>query len=252
MKIQYCSDLHLEFPDNQNYLKANPILPLGDILILAGDITLLRVKDNYKWFFKKLSKQFKAVYWIPGNHEYYYSDQATIATPLFEKIFENVFLLNNKTIVIENVELIFSTLWSHIPVQQEWVTQKNVSDFEVIKKEGKTIMPNDFNAMHAVDLAFIKTEIAKPTGNKKIVVTHHVPTLMHYPKQYLNSQINGAFATELFDVIESSNVDYWIYGHHHCNTPDFKIGKTTMLTNQLGYVHHQENILFKNDKFIEI
>ena len=55
MKIQYCSDLHLEFPENQNYLKANPILPLGDILILAGDITLLRVKENYLWFFKKLS-----------------------------------------------------------------------------------------------------------------------------------------------------------------------------------------------------
>ena len=221
-------------------------------MVLAGDITLLRVKENYLWFFKKLSKQFKAVYWLPGNHEYYHSDLANFETPLFENILKNVFLLKNKTIIIENVELIFSILWSYIPVQHEWITQKNVSDFHYIKLNGKTIMPKDFNVMHEADLEFIKEEIAKPTGNKKIVVTHHVPTLMHYPTQYLNSEINGAFATELFDVIESSNVNYWIYGHHHCNTADFNVGKTTMLTNQLGYVHHQENILFRNDKFFEI
>ena len=252
MKIQYCSDLHLEFSANQDFLKSNSILPVGDILILAGDITLLKVKENYKWFFKKLSKNFKAVYWIPGNHEYYHSDLALIKRPLFEKIFENVFLLNNATVIIEDVELIFSTLWSHIPTQHEWTVQKNVSDFFYIRNDGKTIMPKDFNEMHETDLHFIKTEIAKPTTKKRIVVTHHVPTFQHYPPQYKNSEINGAFATELFDVIENSNVDYWIYGHHHSNTADFKIGKTTMLTNQLAYVHQQEHLLFRNDKIIEI
>jgi len=36
MKIQYCSDLHLEFPTNAIFLKNHPIEPAGEILILAG------------------------------------------------------------------------------------------------------------------------------------------------------------------------------------------------------------------------
>jgi len=35
MKIQYASDLHLEFRDNAHYLRNNPITPIGDILLLA-------------------------------------------------------------------------------------------------------------------------------------------------------------------------------------------------------------------------
>ena len=81
-----------------------------------------------------------------------------------------------------------------------------------------------------------------------MVVTHHVPTYKNYPEKYKDSIINEAFAVELFDFIETFAPDYWIYGHTHGNTPDFEIGKTKLLTNQLGYMKYGEQDGFNNDK----
>ena len=69
---------------------------------------------------------------------------------------------------------------------------------------------------------------------------------------YRGSDLNEAFAVELFNTIEASTIDYWIYGHHHSNTPNFTIGNTQMLTNQLGYVQNGEHQFFNAAKTIQL
>ncbi len=252
MKIQYCSDLHLEFPENNLFFKNNPLKIEGDILILAGDILLFKDMDKHEYFFNYVSENFKFTYWIPGNHEYYYSDISERSNSFKEQIRDNVYLVNNVTEIHDGIKFIFSTLWSKISLQNEWQIQKGLSDFRVIKKDGDIFTPFDYNLLHQKSIDFLKKELNQNKQSKTVVITHHVPTFINYPEKYKGSILNEAFATELFDFIDESNINYWIFGHSHENISNFNIGKTKLVTNQLGYISYGEHKNFNIGKYFKI
>ncbi|MCX8482300.1 MAG: metallophosphoesterase [Crocinitomicaceae bacterium] len=252
LKLQYASDLHIEFPTNKEFIKQNPLLPVGDVLVLAGDIVPFAIIEKHKDFFSYVSDHFETTYWLPGNHEYYHFDIAEKSGVLHEKIRSNVFLVNNTSVVHENAKLIFSTLWSQISPGHQWQIERSLNDFHLIKHQGYRFSAELYNQLHAESLAFIQNELKTVQKEKIAVFTHHCPTFLNYPEQYKGDVLNEAFAVELFDVIESSNIDYWAYGHHHSNIPEFSIGNTKLITNQLGYVQRNENRLFETNKVIEL
>lgn len=252
LKIQYCSDLHLEMAANMLHMQKYPLQVKGDVLILAGDIVPFGLMHQHEYFFDFVAKNFKYTWWIPGNHEYYHGDIRTRSGIVNEQIRENVALVNNTKITYEGVEFIFSTLWSRINPENAWQILRAMSDFHVIKYGDQKFTTFLFNQLHDECLKFIKSAIAQTSSIKKVVVTHHIPTFMNYPPKYLGDAINEAFAVELFDLIEPSNIHAWIFGHHHYNIPEFKIGNTSMLTNQLGYVRHGENRLFDSGRILEL
>jgi predicted phosphohydrolase len=248
MIIQYASDLHLEFSENQRYLKSNPLQPNGDVLILAGDIVPFAALDQHDAFFDYLSDHFKTTYWIPGNHEYYQFDLQQKCGTINEAIRSNVHLVNNIAIKQEGVQFIFSTLWSKISASNQEQLQRSITDFQAIRYNTDRFNVAQFNEQHNACLAFITQELQRETVEKRVVVTHHVPTLMNYPEKYKTTPASEAFAVELVDLIISTQPDCWIYGHHHFNTPDFHMGTTLMLTNQLGYVKYGSDKYFSTDK----
>lgn len=253
MLIQYMSDLHLEFPENKSYISTSPLLPKGDVLVLAGDVVPFILIDKHKDFFDYLADNFEQTYWVPGNHEYYHFDAAAKVGTICEKIRNNVSLVNNWLLKIRDTHLIFSTLWSKISEQHQWDIQQNMNDFRVIKYNTQRFSIEQYNKLHQNSLNFIKGELAGgETTIKKVVVTHHVPTYVNYPEKYKGSLLSEGFVVELFDVITDMRPDFWIYGHHHSNTPDFKIGNCQMVTNQLGYVRQNEHFLFENNKTITV
>jgi predicted phosphohydrolase len=251
MKIQYASDLHQEFDKNRRYLKKKPLVVEGEILLLAGDITNFVLLDKPIEFIDWASDNYEAVYWLPGNHEWYSYDMSKKETVLNEKIKDNVFLVNNVSIMHKDVNLIFSTLWGRIGPLYEWQIGQGLSDFRLIKMGKKKFCTQDFNRLHNESVAFLDNAIKQNTG-KSIIVTHHVPTCKNYPAMFKGSSLNEAFAVEMHDFIEDSKANYWIYGHHHFNSMEMHIGKTKLITNQLGYIDKGEEENFRHNAIIEL
>ena len=252
IKLQHASDLHLEFPANKKFLKLNPLKPVGDVLILAGDIVPFAVMSKHKDFFSYVADHFKTTWWLPGNHEYYHFDIAEKCGVLNEKIRSNVFLVNNTSVVHENTRLIFSTLWSKISPGHQWQIERNLNDFHLIKHKGFRFSAEQYNQLHIESIAFLQNELKTVKEEKVAVFSHHCPTFLNYPEQYKGDVLNEAFAVELYDLIEASGIACWVYGHHHSNTPEFNIGNTKLINNQLGYVQQNEHLNFEFNKCIDV
>lgn len=253
MKIQYASDLHFEFSDNYSYMKRNPLKPVGDILILAGDIGYLG-DDNYSKypFWDYVSDNFEKVIVGVGNHELHkYYDMSQIPRGEVCTIRENVRCYYDAVVQVENVNLIISTLWSKISLEDAYLTEQGVSDFYRILYDGELLTFEKFNREHERCFHFIQESVAKSTSKHIIVVTHHVPSFQLVSPEFVGSRINGAFTVELGEYIETSPVEYWIYGHSHRNINKI-IGNTQCHSNQLGYVHHNEYHTFDPGKIIEL
>ncbi len=240
MKIQYLSDLHLERMINYEFISQNInsiIVPSGEVLILAGDITKMDKLHYNDPIFDHLSMYFDKIFIVPGNHEYYYlSDLNKISQPfLNEDIRDNIHLVNNVSIDYKGVQFIFSTLWSHINEYESFYIERNVMDFNHIKKGKYTLSYKDFNSLHLDAKFFIVNALKDNKNTKTVVVTHHLPTKLVVHPDYKSSIISNAFVSENYDIIADNNIDYWIYGHSHRNIEDVKINNTILTCNQYGY-----------------
>jgi len=251
MRIQYCSDLHLEFEQNQSYLDSFPLAVSGDILILAGDIVPLHDEFLNNPFFNTISKNYNQIFWVPGNHEFYYKNISDYSKSYNLQVYSNINIVNNIELTYEGIHFVFSTLWSGISKENEKNIERNVSDFECITHNDKKITSSLYNTLHGESLHFIKQSL---TGNrdKTVVVTHHVPSVLCNSDVHNASPINEAFCVDLTDFIGGSNANFWIHGHNHYNYNPKIIGNTILLTNQLGYVHLMESAGFKRDAYFSI
>ena len=246
LRIQFVSDLHLEFPENRAWLAAHPLEVTGDILLIAGDTAYLDLpesgKDSYSMFdfWDWASRNYRQVIVCFGNHDFYgYYDIATMPDGYCKTIRPNVHAYYNNVVHLADTDIIVSTLWAHIEPYNAYLTERNVSDFYRIKYNGHKLTADDFNAEHARCLAFIKRAVTESKAKTKIVLTHHVPTQLCTAAEFVGSTINGAFTVELGEYIANSGIDYWIYGHSHRNIKA-QIGNTLILSNQLGYISHGE------------
>jgi predicted phosphodiesterase len=257
MKIQIASDLHLEFPENREWLKDNPLIPNGDILLLAGDIISDKYKKKAKPFYEKISKDFPFIISTLGNHEFY-KGEVEYAYPFYKsKISENHIRLNNQSIIIGNVKFIVSTMWSHVPLSQSAIIANGMNDYRLIYRKNihndkLPVQVTDTNNFHQLSIKFIREELEKPFDGKTLVMTHHIPSYKCLTNRPANPELRSGYASNNEDLIKAHpQIKYWITGHAH-NFNITTIGKTQIIRNPLGYLLLYEESDFKRGVEVEI
>lgn len=249
------SDLHLEFPENREYFRRNPIEPLGDVLLLAGDIICDSYREEAQDFFADIESKFKFILSTMGNHEFY-SGSADYAYPDYEKYFsENHVMLNNKSVIYGGVRFIASVLWSKVDSLHYIEVGRRLNDYHLITKiengEERPLIIEDTNYYHDISKKFIINELEKEFNGKTVLVTHHLPSINCIIPKWRNHNLVSAFATNLEDIISKYNIESWIFGHQHEQFSEV-FGNTKMLSNPLGYSREENFHLFESEKYFEI
>lgn len=147
MKIQYASDLHLEFHENSRWIRDNPLVPIGDILVLAGDIGYLGddMYSNHP-FWNWCADNYEQTFIVPGNHELYkYFDINNLTEGWTEEIRANVSAVYNKVISLNDIDIILSTLWAKIRPIEAYYVEHGVTDFRRIRNGEMLLSWNRFN-----------------------------------------------------------------------------------------------------------
>jgi predicted MPP superfamily phosphohydrolase len=252
LKIQYFSDLHLEFYDLTKLVRlVHWIKPKSNICVLAGDIGY-PFKQNYASFLISMNKKFEHSFLILGNHEFYQfkeNKDKTISQIIeqTEKIIKdenltNIHFLNNSHYDLGEYRFIGSTLWSHIYDDRYLSNDYNsVYEFTIEK----------LNEMHKEHKEYLKNAIeqGKNENKKIIVITHHLPSfLLNHPKYAKYYNFHQCFSSHCDDLINEP-VKAWFFGHTHTQI-DMKINNIPCIANPIGYPGENKDIDFH--KIIEI
>lgn len=235
MKLVLVSDLHTEF----GVPWTPPSEDVGDVLVLAGDITVLNNYDPLEQIFQAWTKP---IIYVLGNHEYYTQhpmDEENRRLQLaLEGSYPHVRLLLDEPCTIDGVNFFGGTMWTDFNGANPnamWNAQNGMNDFRLIRAvDGSVLRPQDTVGMHNRFTDKLCIWFESMLDGPRVVVTHHAPC-MNPNTQYRDSPLQPAFSSlDMVKEIEEYQPDVWISGHTHENM-DHHIGVTRVLSNQRGY-----------------
>jgi Icc-related predicted phosphoesterase len=243
MKIQILSDLHTEFLLDNGKALIKALESDVDVLVVAGDLSVNIVKNRKNLLsnaIKLLTKAFKHVVYVAGNHEYYHSSKPKTHTILRNAVkrHENFHWLNNSFVEINGQRFIGGTLWFE-KLPDSILYTANMTDFNVIKKFEDFVYLDNYHTR-----SYLERKIEKDD----IVITHHMPAWKSVPPRYTNSELNRFFVCDVEYIILDRQPKVWVHGHTHSSC-DYMINKTRVICNPFGYSFREENADFV-DKLI--
>jgi len=259
------SDTHLEFYNSGHLGPSIPVYDdeLDTVLLLAGDIGVAMKPESYTDFLYEMSERFMYVVYIAGNHEFYGGSLVNGRDIINKHIrgLDNVEMVEREVLEFDGVRVLAATLWTDFdganPISMQ-TAQQFMSDYRTIRT-GNADDPTS-HRLYADDLLhdfkksrdFIFDELdnAKKDGKRCVVMTHHAPSRLSISPQFLDSDINGAFVSDLANAIIDTDYEFtWVHGHVHQNH-DYMLGKCRVICNPYGY--HNENNFFNPELEIDV
>ncbi len=270
MSIKYlriCSDLHLEAFTN---IYADCLIDIfitqddrdvESILVLAGDITS-EPKQLFE-FLDVCCKRFPKVYYVAGNHEWYFHDYVSY-TQHINATFHNYQTLHgaltNLRFAFDEVgyeeladlglRFIFTPLWADggpTLVDRNRVSC-GLNDFRLIKmpafdasdddKPLRRFSIDDMIAIHNQQKVGIEAFLKQPFVGRTVVITHHLPSrhlvsARFWPEDKSDG-INGGFASNCDNLMVEYGPSLWIHGHSH-DRISTSLWNTRIECNPAGY-----------------
>jgi predicted phosphohydrolase len=242
------SDVHVEFED------FDPPPAAADAVVLAGDI---HVRDRgLDWALEKFPDS--PVLYILGNHEYYGEAMPAHLEKMKQRAAgTNVSVLENESLSIGDVTFLCCTLWTDFTLygdalRDSAIADQVMSDYRLIRVSPayRQLCSSDTAALHRRSKSWLAEAVAQPAVGKRVVITHHAPSLGSVPEGFRGNPVSAAYATNLDDLVEHGAAELWIHGHLHSQS-DYRIGGTRIVCNPRGYPD-ERNPRFVPDLVIEV
>ena len=243
IKIQYISDLHLEFKDNKDGLRHMDTD--ADVLVIAGDLDIgSKIFDHLI----HLSKKRKVIF-VYGNHEFYDgkpTHQLKKRGNIVSKFNKDLHILDRQSVIIEDTTFIGATGWIDGSYRDIDIVQFNsYNDFETIYG-----FASSHNVWGKKDKDFICHTLTNSKTKNNIIITHFLPIPWCISNGYIGSYYNPCFTNNWKWVYNHSDkINYWIHGHSH-EFFKMKAKETVFCRNPFGYP--REDVDFKPNEFINI
>lgn len=258
MRIQFCSDLHLEINDRKEFPEL--LEPVAPVLALLGDIGDPE-SELFQSFLTWCCRHWSQVLLVPGNHEFWRmkpQTKKTIESVLqqfqgFEKQFPNLRICWRQKLQSEDGVILLATpLWSRpsegvLPHEMEhaWVDRDRSFDAETLHK------------LHEADLKWLQQELKLAKHKTVVVLTHYAPTLMLVDSRMVHGADASLYASDL-DTLLRPPIVAWVCGHIHQSvswlknweTATGETGEILITTNPYGY--KGENYLYRKEAVLRI
>lgn len=225
------------------------------VLVIAGDLWVERrfldrkFPDGESWM-KKLSRQFKYVVFVLGNHDYWSQnllyEPGKVWDELQEQKLDNVYMLEKLHVELDQVKFVGATLWTDLNRCDPLITGQArtiMNDYQYIRTG------HDYRRMQAMDTyeshmnakRYIFANAKRDYPEQKVVVvTHMAPSYQSIHskfRDYESMKANFFYYSDLERRIrdDGREIDYWMHGHVHMQA-DYKLDPNVrVLCNPRGY-----------------